>query len=189
MKAITTDNAAATQTEHPWRSALRTVLQVALFAYPVFLALPEILKVIDEDLGEFLPETARAQLLLVATVIAAGAGAIARIMAIPAVEKALRKIGAGAAPTELTFGDWTGADSDEIIPIDEPGADEVEDGDDAEPEGLADEEEPALHIEPDEDEGGDAEPEGPADDEEEFDALAAAEVDATPPPEDYRPRH
>lgn len=184
MKVITTDNASATQTEHPWRSALRTVLQVALFAYPVFLALPEILKIIDEDLGDFLPDEARAQLLLIATVIAAGAGAIARIMAIPAVEKALRKIGAGAAPTELTYGDWTGADADEVMPVDEQ--EEVADGDDAEPEGLADEEDPEPIIVSEAND--DAEPEGPADDET-LDALAAAEVDDTPPPDDYTPRH
>ncbi|MDN5585949.1 MAG: hypothetical protein L0G69_05220 [Brevibacterium sp.] len=186
MKVITTDNASATQTEHPWRSALRTVLQVALFAYPVFLALPEILKVIDEDLGEFLPDEARAKLLLVATVIAAGAGALARIMAIPAVEKALRKIGAGAAPTELTFGDWTGADSDEVIPVEDNSQEEVADGDDAEPGGLADEEDPEPIIVSEAND--DADPEGPADDET-LEALAAEEVDDTPPLEGYRPRH
>ncbi|WP_350269307.1 hypothetical protein AAFP32_11960 [Brevibacterium sp. CBA3109] len=164
MKVITTDNAAATQTEHPWRSALRTVLQVALLAYPVFLTLPEILTIIDDSLGEYLPDEARTKLLLVATVITAGAGAIARIMVIPAIEKALRTIGAGAAPTELTFGNWAGADSDLVIPIEEPAADDVDDGDDAEPEGTAD-------------------------DEHDLAALAAIEVDNTPPPEDYRPRH
>lgn len=188
MKVITTDNASATQTEHPWRSALRTVLQVALFAYPVFLALPEILNIINEDLGEFLPDETRANLLLIATVVAAGAGAIARIMAIPAVEKALRKIGAGAAPTELTFGNWNGADSNEVVPIDnDPNEDEATDGDDAEPEGPADDEELEPDTDP-EDEESDAEPEGPTD-EENLDALAAAEVDDTPPPEGYRPRH
>lgn len=186
MKVITTDNASATQTEHPWRSALRTVLQVALFAYPVFLALPEILKIIDEDLGDFLPDEARAQLLLIATVIAAGAGAIARIMAIPAVEKALRKIGAGAAPTQSTLEGWTDAGTDEVIPIDDSTQEEVADGDDAEPEGLADDEtpEPVTTSEAHDD----AEPEGPADNED-LEALAAAEVDDTPPPEGYRPRH
>lgn len=65
----------------------------------MFLALPEILNVIDEDLGTFLPDEARAKLLIVATLVVAGTGAIAPMMAIPAVDKALRKIGADGSPS------------------------------------------------------------------------------------------
>lgn len=82
-------------------------------------------------------------------------------------------------------GDWSGADSDEVIPVLDD--DESEDGFDAEPEGEADDEVPAVVGTLDEDED-DADPEGPADNEA-LDELAAAEVDDTPPPDDYTPRH
>lgn len=81
-------------------------------------------------------------------------------------------------------GDWTGADSDEVIPIEDDNSDIL---DDAEPEGEADNEEPMTDegsAEPD----ADADSEGPADDED-LEALAATEVDDTPPPANYQPRH
>lgn len=69
---------------------------------------------------------------------------------------------------------------DDNVPDVEPDSD-AEPGDDAEPEGEADDEDPlpVVSAEPDE---SDAEPEGLADDEE-------GEVDLTPPPEGYVPRH
>lgn len=65
------------------------------------------------------------------------------------------------------------------VPIDEAPDPEAEPDEDADPEGLADDEEPDVETVEEVDE--DAEPEGPADDE--------VEVDLTPPPEDYEPRH
>lgn len=179
MKVITTDNASATQTEHPWRATVRTLIQTALGAG---LTIVGILVFVPGALDEFAAALGDLGIAVPAALIALPP-VIARIMAIPGIEKALRTIGAGAAPTELTFGDWTGADADEVIPVDEP---DVEDGDDAEPEGLADEETPEPFTVPEDE--GDAEPEGPADGES-FEELAAAEVDDTPPPEGYQPRH
>lgn len=186
MKVITTDNASATQTEHPWRATVRTLIQTALGAG---LTIVGILIFVPGALDEFAAALGDLGIVIPAAVIALPP-VIARIMAIPGIEKALRTIGAGAAPTELTFGDWTGADADEVVPVDdEPTEDDVADGEDAEPEGLADDEEsqePAFAevIYGEED----AEPEGPVDDEDP-EALAAAEVDDTPPPEGYQPRH
>ena len=183
MKVITTDNASATQTEHPWRATVRTLIQTALGAG---LTIVGILIFVPGALDEFAAALGDLGIVIPAALIALPP-VIARIMAIPGIEKALRSIGAGAAPAELTFGDWTGADADEVIPVDESDVDDVEDGDDAEPEGNADGEIPVIELPASVDEG-DAEPEGAADSES-FEELAAAEVDDTPPPEDYRPRH
>lgn len=182
MKVITTDNASATQTEHPWRATVRTLIQTALGAG---LTIVGILIFVPGALDEFAAALGDLGVVVPAALIALPP-VIARIMAIPGIEKALRTIGAGAAPTELTFGDWTGADADEVIPLDEPDVDDVADGDDAEPEGIADEETSETFTFPEDE--GDAEPEGAADGES-FKELAAAEVDDTPPPEGYQPRH
>lgn len=130
MVKIVRADAAASQTEHPGRATLRTLIQSAILAFPILLALPEILTIIDEELGAYLPDAARGWLALIAALITAGAAALARIMAIPAVEAALRRLGLGAAPTD-------------------------------DPERLR----ARLHE------------------------LAASEVDETPPPDDYGPRH
>lgn len=193
MKTITTDNAAATQTEHPSRATVRTFIQAwipGLIA--ALIIIPEIADIVLAEFGKAgvePPEQLRLILVALATGAALVSAIIARIMAIPGVEKSLRKIGAGAAPNELDFGDWSGAGSDVVISVDaQLEEDDIEDGDDSEPEGLADDEELGA-IEPGEDDEGDAEPQGIADDEENLEALAGAEADLIPPPEDYEPRH
>lgn len=115
MKIVTVENASATQTEHPVRSTVRTFLQASLLAFPILLALPEILAIVDDELGAYLSDDIRGWLALVAGVIAAGAAALARVMAVPAIEKALRGIGLGAAPADPPFGHWDGGpdESDE----------------------------------------------------------------------------
>ena len=143
MRIITTENASATQTEHPWRAALRTFVQAAIVAFPALLSLPEIVKVVDEEFGEMLSSELRADLLIIAAVVSAGSAALARIMAIPGVERALRGIGLGAAPTDPDFGTWDGG------------------SDEAEVDDLSDETE----------------------------LQAVEEVDLTPPPAGYEPRH
>lgn len=184
MRIITTENASASQTEHPWRAAIRTFIQAAIVAFPALLALPEIVKVVDEEFGEMLSSELRADLLILAGVVSAGSAALARIMAIPGVEKALRGIGLGAAPSEPNFGHWDGEpDAAEVYDLDGPDPHPLDTDDgDADPEGDADDEEPALDV-PDDDER-DADPEGPDDE-----AAAAVEVDLTPPPDGYEPRH
>ena len=103
-KVVTVPDAAASQTEHPWRATVRTFLQAAVLAFPLMLALPEVLAVVDQELGAFLPENVRGWLAGAAAVISAGAAAVARVMAIPTVEALLRQVGLGAAPSEVGAG-------------------------------------------------------------------------------------
>lgn len=163
MKIITTENASATQTEHPTRATLRTFLQAAVLAFPILLALPEILTIIDDELGTYISDDARGWLALIAGIIAAGAAALARIMAVPAIERALRGIGLGAAPSEPNFGHWDGepddADTDDLAT------------DEYDPADAADQNTAGLT------------------DVTEDDELATTEVDLTPPPPGYEPRH
>lgn len=95
-KIVTTPNAAASQTEHPWRATLRTFVQsvggavVTVLGILIFVpgAMDELASALGE-LGIVIP----AFLITLPPVIA-------RIMAIPGVERALRGIGLGAAPNE-----------------------------------------------------------------------------------------
>ena len=147
MKIITTENASATQTEHPTRAAVRTFIQTLIPALPLLvLAVPPVVEVILDETtrhGVTLPGWAYSALAGTAVVCALIAAIVARIMAIPAVEKALRGIGLGAAPTDPDFGTWDGGS-------DEAEVDDLSDG---------------------------------------TELQAVEEVDLTPPPEGYEPRH
>lgn len=130
MRHITTPNAAASQTEHPWRATLRTFIQAFIPAVALFiLAVPPVVDIILDEVGKAgleLPGWAYAALTGLSVGTALIAAIVARIMAVPAVEKALRSIGLGAAPTEPDFGTWDGdeveADVDDLAqePTDEP---------------------------------------------------------------------
>ncbi|MFB9776348.1 hypothetical protein [Brevibacterium otitidis] len=117
MKIITTPNAAASQTEHPWRATARTLVQSILGALAalglIFLLVPGAMDELAGALGELG--------IVIPAVWIALPPVIARIMAIPGVEAALRKISLGAAPAEMVRvdpsqipGDWAGADSDDV---------------------------------------------------------------------------
>lgn len=93
-----------TQVLNPWRAALRTVVQVGLPAFLfVLLVGPQILQILAEDLGAHLPEGVIAWLLGAAAVLTAVSGALARIMAIPRVNDALKgvKLDAGKPTGEV----------------------------------------------------------------------------------------
>lgn len=130
MRIVTIDNASATQTEHPARAAVRTFIQAFIPAAALFvLAVPPVVDVILDEVGKAgleLPGWAYAALTGLSVGTALIAAIVARIMAIPGVEKALRSIGLGAAPTEPDFGTWDGdeveADVDDLAqePTDEP---------------------------------------------------------------------
>lgn len=64
----------------------RTVLQVGVPAF-LFLVvvLPAVIDVLDDELGEHLPEGFRAWMLAAAAVLTALSAAVARIMALPVV--------------------------------------------------------------------------------------------------------
>lgn len=76
----------STQQQYPWRATLRTVLAVLI---PAILAAPEIVAAITQD------EPGRATGILGLIVVVSGA--ITRIMAVPAVDRALARIGLGSA--------------------------------------------------------------------------------------------
>ena len=96
MRIITTENASATQTEHPTRAAVRTFIQTLIPALPLLvLAVPPVVEVILDETtrhGVTLPGWAYSALAGTAVVCALIAAIVARIMAIPAVEKALLRL-------------------------------------------------------------------------------------------------
>lgn len=83
-----------TQVAHPGKAALRTMVQVAI---PTLLFLLLVLPlVIEAVLAEpSLPDNLRAWLLGVSAAITAVAGIVARIMAIPALQPLLARLGIG----------------------------------------------------------------------------------------------
>lgn len=88
-----------TQQQHPGRATARTVVQgVVATVATLGLILPTVAQIINEDLGAYLPEDWVAWLIGAAAAIAAVAGALARIMAIPAVDAALERLGLGSGP-------------------------------------------------------------------------------------------
>ncbi len=95
MRHITTPDAAASQTEHPWRATARTLVQsiggTAGTLLLIFLLVPGAMDELAAALGEL-------GIVIPAAAIALPP-VIARIMAIPGVEAALRKIQLGAAPS------------------------------------------------------------------------------------------
>lgn len=182
MRIITTDNASATQTEHPTRATIRTVLQATI-------ALAAAAPLIYQAITDQSPETAAGA----GAVFLGVAAAITRLSAVPIVEKALRQIGLGAAPKELTFGHWDApgsdeADEDDLIPFD-PDTDVPEDEQD-----VQDDDEDQVWPDDPLDGRGPEEIEVEHEviedlDDPDMEALAAAEVDLTPPPPGYAPRH
>jgi hypothetical protein len=89
----------ATQVVHPWRATLRTAVQVGIPALLVLVGVvPEVLTIVEGELGGHLPDGVRAWLLGAAAVVTAIAAALARIMALPAVDRALGHLGLKASP-------------------------------------------------------------------------------------------
>lgn len=73
-----------TQAQHPWRTVIRTIVQVGIPAFLAFaLLLPEIIQAILDQFGEQLPPGLRLWLLGVAALVTAVAAVITRIMALP----------------------------------------------------------------------------------------------------------
>jgi hypothetical protein len=90
---VPTPEPTPTQTVHPWKAALRTAVQVLTTLVLLWPALSAVLEDTALNLGwEWALPTIGA-----VTVLAAG---LARVMAIPAVNAWLTKIGLGAQPAE-----------------------------------------------------------------------------------------
>ena len=79
------------------KRVLRTLVQVAI---PSFLSFAFVLPLIIEALGLPVDSELRLWLLAVAAGVTAVAGAITRVMAIPAVNAWLIKIGLGSVPSD-----------------------------------------------------------------------------------------
>ncbi|WP_420733188.1 hypothetical protein [Brevibacterium luteolum] len=86
---------AASQTEHPWRATVRTLIQSTLGAALTIVGILVLTPGAMEELSDALGEVG----IVVPAVLIALPPVIARIMAIPGVEAALRKISLGAAPS------------------------------------------------------------------------------------------
>lgn len=83
--------AATTQARFSLRAVVRTVVQVVIPGVIVLgVLVPQAIDVVLEGYGESLPPAARAWLLGAGALVAATAGVIARLMALPAVEAFLR---------------------------------------------------------------------------------------------------
>lgn len=82
----------ATQSLHPARAVIRTMVAVGIPAFLGLAALvPEIVQTILDGVGKALPDGFRLGLLAVAAVITGVAGVITRIMAIPGLVVWTRK--------------------------------------------------------------------------------------------------
>ena len=87
-------NVAASQTEHPWRATARTLIQSVLGAALTIVGILVLVPGAMDELAAALGDLG----IVVPAVLIALPPVIARIMAIPGIEAALRKIGLGAAP-------------------------------------------------------------------------------------------
>lgn len=81
-----------TQVRRPWRSTLRTAVQVAI---PTLLALgivvPQVVQIILDEVGEAMPPRLRLALLGISACVVSAAAVVTRVMAIPKVEEFLRR--------------------------------------------------------------------------------------------------
>ena len=78
----------------------RTFLAVASAALVVLWVLPTVLEIVAEELGDQLPEGLNLWLAGAAVAVTGVATAVTRIMAIPAVNGWLTRIGFGSQPKE-----------------------------------------------------------------------------------------
>ena len=73
----------STQTEFPWRATLRTIIQ-AIIGFAVLL--PIIVPIVNETLGQYLPDQWEAWTVGAAGAVTALIACVTRLMAVPAVD-------------------------------------------------------------------------------------------------------
>lgn len=92
----------STQVQHPNRASARTFIQTLIPALAVLvLAVPPFVEIVLDEVGKAgveLPEWAYLGLTGASVACALVAAIVARVMAIPGVEKMLERIGVGANP-------------------------------------------------------------------------------------------
>lgn len=97
---FTEDITVPTQQQHPWRAVARTVLAVLV---GLGLVVPLIVTAIVEQLDVYLPPAAKGWLLAASAFTVALSGAVTRIIAIPAVDGWLRRLGLSSTPAPLAL--------------------------------------------------------------------------------------
>ena len=96
-----------TQTREPCRTTARTIVQTALgILLAVGVVVPAAVAIVGEEWAAWLPADAAAVLGTVAAVAVAVSGTVARIMAIPAVNSWLDRVGLSAGRTDLYEPVW-----------------------------------------------------------------------------------
>ncbi|MFD2792595.1 hypothetical protein ACFS27_03440 [Promicromonospora vindobonensis] len=89
----------SSQTAFPGRATVRTVVQTVIaVVLTAGVVLPAAVAVLGEELAAVLPPAWLAWLVGAAATVAAIAAALTRIMAIPAVDAALRRFGLSSTP-------------------------------------------------------------------------------------------
>ena len=89
----------ATQVAYPGKAVLRTSIQIGIPAFiGLVVVIPLIIEAVLAEVGEFMPEALRLWLLGAAAIITAVGLAITRVMAIPAVNQWLARLGLAATP-------------------------------------------------------------------------------------------
>jgi hypothetical protein len=116
----------STQQAYPRRASWRTAVQNALSVILVLgVVAPIVAAILNEELGEHLPDRWLAWVAAAAAVLAAVAAALARIMAIPAVDAWLRHLGLSSTPTVVEPDDGGVHDITSIIDTSAPAGYEV----------------------------------------------------------------
>ena len=89
----------ATQIQFPGKAVLRTLVQIGIPAFiGLVIVIPLIIEAVLAEVGEFMPESFRLWLVGAAAVITGLGLTITRVMAIPAVNAWLGKLGLAATP-------------------------------------------------------------------------------------------
>lgn len=103
------EHATTTQQRYPWRAVARTVLAVLI---GVGLVVPVAVTVILDQFDVYLPAGAKAWLVAASAFTVALSGAVTRIIAIPAVDAWLKRVGLSSSPTPTP--------AVHILPVDPP---------------------------------------------------------------------
>lgn len=94
------EHVATTQQLHPARASWRTAVQSAIGTLITLgVIVPLIVTVLNDQLAAYLPPSWQAWLVGAATFVAALSAAVARIMAIPAVDRWLKRLGLSSSPS------------------------------------------------------------------------------------------
>lgn len=94
------EHVVTTQQAHPGRASWRTAVQSAIGTLLTLgVVLPIIVAVFNDQLKDYLPDAWEAWLVSAAVFVAALSATVARIMAIPAVDRWLKKIGLSSSPS------------------------------------------------------------------------------------------